>query len=135
MVVREALMEPLRKCQVAKQFSLTRTAEGVMQYHPCTNYPNCAFCPMELHHVFTSSIPLPAGGNVCVPAGTSGIATQCMHCGAQRISLYDVPSEGLVVPVVCFEDFEKALLKAHSSVGTDELQRFVDWTAEFGQEG
>jgi hypothetical protein len=39
------------------------------------------------------------------------------------------------VPVVTFSDFERALTRAHSSVGTDELQRFVEWTAEFGQEG
>lgn len=39
------------------------------------------------------------------------------------------------VPVVTFKDFERALTRAHSSVGADELQRFVEWTAEFGQEG
>lgn len=43
-VVREALMEPLRKCQVAKQF--LRDQQG--NYHPCEEYPNCAHCPMDL---------------------------------------------------------------------------------------
>ncbi len=32
-------------------------------------------------------------------------------------------------------DFEKALQRAHSSVGADELTRFIQWTEEFGQEG
>jgi len=36
-VVREALMEPLRKCQTAKQFLCT--PEGMLR--PCENYPNC----------------------------------------------------------------------------------------------
>jgi vacuolar protein-sorting-associated protein 4 len=36
-VVREALMEPLRKCQIAKQF--LRTETGMLK--PCDTYPNC----------------------------------------------------------------------------------------------
>lgn len=51
------------------------------------------------------------------------------------MTLYDVPPENLVVPLIVYSDFEKALGKAHSSVGTDELSRFVSWTEEFGQEG
>lgn len=39
------------------------------------------------------------------------------------------------VPVITYTDFERALTRAHSSVGTDELQRFVEWTSEFGQDG
>jgi vacuolar protein-sorting-associated protein 4 len=46
-----------------------------------------------------------------------------------------VPSEKLVVPFVDYGDFEKALTKAHSSVGADELDEFVKWTTEFGQDG
>ena len=51
------------------------------------------------------------------------------------MTLYDVPSDKLVVPQITYTDFQKALSKAHSSVGSDELQRFVSWTEEFGQEG
>ena len=119
-VVREALMEPLRKCQTAKQFMVDN--EGM--YLPCPSYPNCLQCPMALH------TPLP--GVNCAPPS---ISTQCTHCGAMRMSLYDVPGEKLKVPVIDYEDFLKALKRAHSSVGTDELERFVTWTEEFGQEG
>lgn len=51
------------------------------------------------------------------------------------MSLYDVPSDKLVVPVVVYSDFEKALKKARGSVSSTELGKFVQWTEEFGQEG
>lgn len=119
-VVREALMEPLRKCQAAQQFLVD--AQG--NYHPCPEYPNCMHCPMSLHTPFS--------GAECAPPSDK---TTCGRCGARRMTLYDVPSENLVVPLIVFKDFEKALRKAHSSVGADELNRFVTWTEEFGQEG
>jgi hypothetical protein len=37
--------------------------------------------------------------------------------------------------MITYADFEKALRRAHSSVGPEELQRFIEWTAEYGQEG
>lgn len=119
-VVREALMEPLRKCQAAQQFMVD--AQG--NYHPCVDYPNCPNCPMSLH--------VQLHGVECAPPGEK---TVCRYCGARRMTLYDVPSENLVVPLIVYGDFEKALRKAHSSVGADELSRFVSWTEEFGQEG
>ena len=119
-VVREALMEPLRKCQTAKQFIVD--SEGF--YNPCPSYPNCLNCPMALH--------VPLEGVLCAPPSVN---TQCQSCGALRMSLYDVPGEKLRVPVIEMEDFLKALKRAHSSVGADELNRFVTWTEEFGQDG
>lgn len=119
-LVQEALMEPLRKCQSAKQFVVDR--EG--NYLPCEQYPSCPRCPMALHE--------PLANAACAPPSAQ---TRCPHCGATRMSLYDVPGEKLVVPVVTFGDFEKALKRAHSSVGVDELDHFIKWTEEFGQEG
>lgn len=46
-----------------------------------------------------------------------------------------VPTEKLLVPDVCFDDFMKALTKSGSSVSPEELTRFVKWTEDFGQEG
>lgn len=117
-LVREALMEPLRKCQSARQF--LRDAKG--NFYPCEEYPNCLHCPMLLSDEMR---------------GSKLYTTEkvCGYCRAVRMSLFDVPSEKLVVPVVMFQDFEKALTRAHSSVGVDELQRFVKWTEDFGQDG
>jgi vacuolar protein-sorting-associated protein 4 len=127
-VVREALMEPLRKCQSAKQF-LRDSRDGY--YLPCSEYPNCMHCPMELH------LPLSSGNNSTCNSvfARPGQQTTCSRCGATRMSLYDVPQNMLRVPVVEYADFLKALGKAHSSVGSNELQTFESWTEEFGQEG
>lgn len=113
-VVREALMEPIRKCQVAKQFY--ETVE--LNLMPCTEYPNCPYCPM----VLSNSPP-------------ENKSARCSRCNAIRMSLYEIETEKLVVPVICFDDFQKALARTHSSVGADELDEFVKWTSEFGQEG
>lgn len=116
-VVREALMEPLRKCKVARQYIVRPDGK----YVPCEEYPNCPHCPMAL-----STNP----GGIDAAKGQ-----RCNQCGAIRIGLYDVPSEALEVPPIIFNDFTKALSRAHSSVGADELDRFVEWTSEFGQDG
>jgi vacuolar protein-sorting-associated protein 4 len=112
-LTRDALMEPLRKCQKAKQFY--RTREG--KFTPCNDYPNCAQCPMQLSSTDSSSTRV------------------CRSCGAERIGLYDIESAMLQVPDICRADFEKALSKSHSSVAADELEVFEKWTADFGQEG
>lgn len=116
-VVREAIMEPLRKCQSAKQF--IQSSDGMLT--PCEEYPNCPYCPLQL-----VSQTVFQGGPT---------QSQCQKCGAIRMSLYDIATDKLRVPIVVFSDFQKALKKAHSSVGADELDQFVKWTEEFGQEG
>ncbi|CAM9674925.1 unnamed protein product [Choristocarpus tenellus] len=85
---------------------------------PSEKYPNCAHCPMKLS---------------TDPEGKE--YPQCRRCHSVRMTLYDVPSEKLLVPDVSMGDFEKALQKSGSSVSPDELTRFTDWTKEFGQEG
>ena len=76
-VVREALMEPLRKCQVARQY--IRVANG--KYLPCEDYPNCPYCPMELYETVFNS-----------PAEKT-----CRYCHAERMTLYDIQTEELQV--------------------------------------
>jgi len=112
-VVREALMQPLRHCQTARQFCLDE--EGM--YMPCTEYPSCPRCPIHLHN---SSEPT---------------ARECPTCHAVRMTLMEVPPEKLKVPVVTPADFESALGRAHSSVAPEELERFIEWTETFGSEG
>lgn len=113
-VVREALMEPLRKCQTAKQF--VPDDQGL--WNPCENYPNCALCPLAL-----STTP------------SAEAAAPCTQCRAKRMTLYELETDKLKVPDVTFKDFQKALRKGHSSVAPDELLKFVRWTEEFGEDG
>ena len=126
-VVREAIMEPLRKCQQAKQFITTE--DGMLA--PCEDYPNCPYCPIKL------SSEGPATPPPSQAQGAQSVFNRptCQRCGAVRMTLYDIDTNKLKVPVVVYQDFSKALTKAHSSVAGDELERFVKWTEEFGQEG
>jgi vacuolar protein-sorting-associated protein 4 len=112
-LVKEALMQPLRRCQQAKQFYVDN--EGY--YHPCEHYPNCSHCPPKL-----SSDP-------------PGIDYTCNRCGALRMALWDVPSDKLKAPDVRVEDFEKVMRSSVSTVSPEELKRFVVWTKQFGQDG
>lgn len=114
--VREALMEPLRKCQQAKQFQ--PDIEKPEFFTPCEEYPNCPYCPINL-----STCPIKQDNKTCT------------RCGAVRMTLYEIATDQLAVPAITFRDFQKAMSRAHSSVGADELTRFVTWTEEFGQDG
>ncbi|GMI25884.1 hypothetical protein TrCOL_g9372 [Triparma columacea] len=116
-LVREALMMPLRKCQQAKQFIPFKAEDGSPKVKPAERYPNCPKCPPKLS------------------GDAEGSDYTCKSCGAVRMSLWDVPSEQLSVPDVCRGDFEQALGHSHSSVSPEELQRFVEWTKQFGEEG
>ena len=112
-LVKEALMQPLRQCQQAKQFYVDK--EGY--YHPCDKYPNCAECPPKLS------------------SDTNGKDYTCKRCGARRMPLWDVPPDKLKAPLVRVQDFETVMRHSVSSVSEDELKRFEEWTKLFGQDG
>ena len=112
-LVQEALMQPLRRCQKAKQFYIDE--EGF--YKPCEKYPNCPACPPKL------STDLP------------GKDYACDQCGAMRMSLWDVPTEKLRAPEVVYSDFQIVMRSSVTSVSPEELGRFKEWTKLFGQDG
>lgn len=114
--VREALMEPLRQCQMAKFFS--KDSEGMYSPLPLDQDPPCAKCPIRLPSDKTKHAP-----------------ETCSSCHNIRMTLYDVPKDMLRVPVVTIEHFRSALKRSPPSVSPDELTRFEEWTKEFGQEG
>jgi vacuolar protein-sorting-associated protein 4 len=97
-LVKEALMQPLRRCQQAKQFIID--AEGL--YHPFDpNSPN----------------------------------SQRLKGQIKDMSLWDVPPEKLEPPMVERLDFERVMRNSVSTVSPEELERFVEWTKLFGQDG
>ncbi len=53
----------------------------------------------------------------------------------QRVSLVCVGIVSLTPASSHKLDFLTALGKAHSSVGANELEEYVKWTKEFGQDG
>lgn len=112
-LVKEALMQPLRRCQQAKQWVVDK--DGF--YVPSSRYPNCPKCPPKL----SSDDPK--------------MEYTCKSCGAKRMALWDVPPDKLKAPDVQYEDFEKVMRNSVSTVSPEELQRFTDWTKLFGQDG
>lgn len=114
-LVKEALMQPLRQCQQAKQWIIDD--DGF--YHPCDpkTYPNCKSCPERL-----SSDP-------------KDKKYDCATCGAKGISLWNIPPEKLKAPDVGVKDFESVMRSSVSTVSPSELKRFEEWTKLFGQEG
>jgi vacuolar protein-sorting-associated protein 4 len=111
-LVKEALMQPLRTCQKAQQFM----PEGEFLF-PCPKYPNCSKCPPKLSR------------------DKKGKDYTCKTCGALRMQLWDVPPEKLKAPDVRIEDFQTVLKHAFSSVSPEELKQYDEWTKLFGQEG
>jgi len=112
-LVQEALMQPLRRCQKAKQFYIDKDG----WYKPCFKYPNCPSCPPKL----SSDKP--------------GTDYTCERCGSMRMSLWDVPTEKLQAPMVLYDDFKSVMKSSVCSVSPDELKRFEEWTKLFGQDG
>lgn len=111
-LVKEALMEPLRRCQQAQQF--LPVGEFLL---PCEQYPNCPYCPPKLS------------------TDTPNTNYECTRCGAKRMQLWDVPPEKLKAPDVCVKDFESVMRHSVSTVSEEELEQYTKWTKQFGQEG
>lgn len=133
-VTREALMEPVRKCQMAHFFRPCPLEPGKPQQYE----PHCPLRNGEYHfeEPVCSSCerydPTKKKGGL----GSSGDkGTPCRSCKPYRCSLYDLDSDELKVPDVQFEDFTKAVSRIRASVSSDELTKFEDWTKDFGQEG
>lgn len=115
-VCREAIMEPMRTCQKARQFRPVMVDHTEM-LAPCETYPSCAYCPIDLSDAPASSDP-------------------CQYCGSIRMTMYDMPSPELMLPpVVSASDFERSLERIKKTVAEEELGRFISWAEEFGQEG
>ena len=105
-VCREALMQPLRKCQTATHWvkcdANWRTAQ---QLGPGAALPHLKPCP----------------------PGTPG---------AFEKKLYDIDDPKAVLPPqTCMDDFRHVMGGAMSTVATEELEQFIKWTEEFGQDG
>ena len=55
--------------------------------------------------------------------------------GAVEMSWSNLASDALLVPVVCAEDFVRSLRTIKPSVGTADLDRYADFTRDFGEDG
>ncbi|KXS18484.1 AAA-domain-containing protein [Gonapodya prolifera JEL478] len=101
-VVRDALMQPVRKVQLSNYFRFldapSRSEPGKVTKH---------IAP-------------------CEPGDR----------GAQRMAWTDIPDNvELLEPEVTAADFFEAIRRAKKSVAPQDIERHIEWTEEFGQEG
>lgn len=112
-VLRDALMAPVRACQSAKQFIIT----DVGAWRPVINYPSCSKCPINL-------------------TNNPSTGKSCDNCDARCITLEDIPDPTLLeVPVVTFKDVCDSINRNSSSVSHYELEKYSIWTKTYGQDG
>jgi len=126
-VVRDALMEPLRKCRTAKWFRRSPSTESASGF---TYMPILTEIVEGVPLPPCSSCPRPESGATEAPSGA-----ECRACGAVRKTLYELASDELRVPEVSKEDFWHVLEHCKPSVAPEELLRFEEWTKEFGEDG
>ena len=53
----------------------------------------------------------------------------------KEMTMYDVPDGKLREPEVCLDDYMQALTRIKPSVCQEDLERYVDFTTKFGQDG
>jgi vacuolar protein-sorting-associated protein 4 len=51
------------------------------------------------------------------------------------MNMYDIPAGKLKEPDVCLDDYMQALTRIKPSVCIEDLDRYIDFTAKFGQDG
>ena len=66
-----------------------------------------------------------------------GFWTPCAPSDPQgtEMNMYDIPDGKLKEPSVCFDDYMQALTRIKPSVCIADLDRYVDFTSKFGQDG
>jgi vacuolar protein-sorting-associated protein 4 len=121
-VVKEAIMEPLRKCRTARYFrktgsSAAAAAGGGGTYLPVEADPPCSSCTPDL------------------PSRPAPRRVPCRVCGCERADMFDFNGNELAAPDVCMEDFDTVLKRARPTVAPSELKRYDEFTKQFGVEG
>jgi vacuolar protein-sorting-associated protein 4 len=101
-VVRDAMMQPVRAVQSATHF---KRISG----------PSPTDQDVTVHDLLTP----------CSPGDPHAV----------EMSWTEVDSAKLKEPVVTFNDFQKSLRTTRPTVNQKDLDRYVEWTSEYGQEG
>ncbi|EJD74434.1 aaa ATPase [Loa loa] len=101
-VVREALMQPIRKVQTATHF---KHVSG----------PSPSNCNAIVHDLLTP----------CSPGDP----------GAMAMSFIDVPADKLAEPILSMSDMLRSLMNTKPTVNKADLDKLMQFTKDFGQEG
>ena len=111
-MMKDALMQPVRKCQTASQFIQNENNK----WSPCLLYPNCHLCPMNL-------------------SNDSSINKQCTNCNALCTNLYNLNSNELELPALVFDDVLFAAKNVSKTITSGDFKKLESWTKEFGSSG
>ncbi|KAM7039986.1 vacuolar protein sorting-associated protein 4A isoform 1-T1 [Acridotheres tristis] len=134
-IVRDALMQPVRKVQSATHFKKVRGgcpgwSWGGMGTVAAVPPPN--------------SVPRATGSaQVCGPSRTTpgalvdDLLTPCSpgDPGAIEMTWMEVPSDKLMEPIVCMSDMLRSLATTRPTVNDEDLLKVKKFTEDFGQEG
>ncbi|KAK6363166.1 Vacuolar protein sorting-associated protein 4 [Orbilia blumenaviensis] len=106
--VNDALMQPIRKIQMATHYKWIEVAEKMKDEND----------DREERVVRRKLTPCSPGDN-----------------GAMEMTWVDVKSEDLAEPPLTLKDFVKAVQSSRPTVSQEDVKKSNDWTAEFGSEG
>lgn len=111
-LMKDALMEPIRKLQHAKQFIL----KDNNKWSICEYYPNCPQCPPDL-----TSEP--------------SMNKECTNCGAVRKDLFDINENDIEIPIISYQDIRNSMKNITKTVSDSDLKKYEDWTLQYGVNG
>ena len=108
--VQDALMQPVRKIQMATHYKKV-----------------CSFEPVRSSSLTRLQVTVDGEEKLtpCSPGDD----------GAMEMTWVDVESEKLQEPPLVVKDFIRAIKASRPTVSNDDLKRSAEWTAEFGSEG
>lgn len=117
-IVRDALMQPIRKVQLATHF------KEVLPY----------LYDVTQSHSHLIQVMAPCRDD---PATTKRYLTPCSpgDTGAKEMDWSCLEGDELLEPDLTLADFVRAVQNGRKSVNEEDVGRYTQWTAEFGQEG
>ncbi|KAM6408908.1 vacuolar protein sorting-associated protein 4A isoform 1-T1 [Rhynochetos jubatus] len=135
-IVRDALMQPVRKVQSATHFKKVSggcswAGGGCHSWRRC-----CGLC--SAHKPCRLVLPQVRGPSRTTPgAFVDDLLTPCSpgDPGATEMTWMEVPSDKLMEPIVCMSDMLRSLATTRPTVNADDLLKVKKFTEDFGQEG
>ncbi|KAM6194962.1 vacuolar protein sorting-associated protein 4A isoform 1-T1 [Sarcoramphus papa] len=137
-IVRDALMQPVRKVQSATHFKKVSWGGGGGGGGGCSwlvLVPRLPPPPRAPHRLALPQVRGPSRTN----PGTfvDDLLTPCSpgDPGATEMTWMEVPSDKLMEPIVCMSDMLRSLATTRPTVNADDLLKVKKFTEDFGQEG
>ncbi|KAI1235646.1 hypothetical protein IHE44_0002530 [Lamprotornis superbus] len=135
-IVRDALMQPVRKVQSATHFKKVR---GGCPGWSWGGGGHCGCCPPTPSSVprATGSVQVRGPSRTTPGALVDDLLTPCSpgDPGAIEMTWMEVPSDKLMEPIVCMSDMLRSLATTRPTVNDEDLLKVKKFTEDFGQEG